>query len=237
MQYYNFSARVTADQLRKTPYKNQWVHTHAHTKTHAPASLPPPPLPIICNTGAAHCHFILTQQNAAASHKCSQATGFSPLSWSLSLIWRLVAVEELGWRRGWRRGWDWCFRICLRASRAEALCGAADPRWDQRSEIDLDVNLTSWLLLCPHPPTPPLVFAGGAWPPRLSTPTTTPPRMTWSSQLESSRLPSTADRGPSRSQSSESWWKKDTCSAKLCFFHQPAQEILIKTVGKNTIEA
>lgn len=25
MQYYNFSGRVTADQLRKPPYKNQWV--------------------------------------------------------------------------------------------------------------------------------------------------------------------------------------------------------------------
>lgn len=230
MQYYNFSARVTADQLRKTPYKNQWVHTHAHTKTHAPASLPPPPLPIICNTGAAHCHFILTQQNAAASHKCSQATGFSPLSWSLSLIWQLVAVEELGWGRGW----DWCFRICLRASRAEALCGAAGI---SARRLTLMSTSRRGSYFAPTHPTPHLFFAGGAWPPRLSTPTTTPPRMTWSSQLESSRLPSTADRGPSRSQSSESWWKKDTCSAKLCFFHQPAQEILIKTVGKNTIEA
>lgn len=133
------------------------TRTHKHTR---PPAYRRPPLPIICNTGAAHCRFILTQQNAAASHKRSQATGFSPLSWSLSLIWRLVAVEVLGWRRG---AW-----VGLVYPRLLACFPSWSPlrRCRPALETDLDVNLTPWLLLCPHPPcfcrwsmTPPTVNA------------------------------------------------------------------------------
>ncbi len=81
MQYYNFSARVTADQLRKTPNRNQWV---------APCN--PHPQRGGCTLRWGHIPIILTQQNTAAIHKCSQATDFSPLNWSLSLI-RLEAGE------------------------------------------------------------------------------------------------------------------------------------------------
>lgn len=77
MQYYNFSARVTADQLRKTPNRNQWVAasaSHPHYRRGGRT---------LCRR---HIPIVLTQQSTAAIHKCSQATRVSLLSWSLSLI-------------------------------------------------------------------------------------------------------------------------------------------------------
>lgn len=114
-----------------------------------------------------------------------------------------------------------CIRICLRASRAEALCGAVDPRWDQRWETDLDVNLTSWLLLCP--PHPHLFLQVEHDPPdcqrllqphqeRHGPPSWNPP----GSLLQ----PIVAQVGLSLAPLgvvSQSWWEKDTFSAKIVF--------------------
>lgn len=139
MQYYNFSARVTADQLRKTPNRNQWV---------TPCS-PHPPLPRLSERRLqGQIPIILTQQNTAAIHKRSQATNFSPLNWSLSLI-------RLGGRGQIRV--PMLFKvICSQpgtANRAESIFWIC---------LELEVNLMWWLCVpcfCRWSMTPPTVNA------------------------------------------------------------------------------
>ena len=138
MQYYNFSARVTADQLRKPPNRNQWVAPLCTSSFRGGGTLRWEHIPII-----------LTQRNTATIHKCSQATGFSLLNWSLSLI-RL-------WGRGQIRVPMPSKLICSQPGKA----GSVESIFTICS--DLDVGNAPWLFVprffCRWSMTPPTVNA------------------------------------------------------------------------------
>lgn len=79
MQYYNFSARVTADQLRKTPNRDQWVSITR-------------PSPSCCSPLQRGGQMlwqgqipILTLRNTADIQKRSPGTNIPQLNWSFSL--------------------------------------------------------------------------------------------------------------------------------------------------------
>lgn len=170
MQYYNFSARVTADQLRKTPNRNQWV---------TPCSPHPPPPCLSQRRLQGQIPIILTQQNTAAIHKRSQATNFSPLNRSLSLI-RLRGRGQI--------------RVPMPSKLICSQPGTADHSGQNQYAafvVTLMSNSCGGSVF--------LVFAGGAWPLQLWTHITTQPRMRWFCRQESFKLHFIAVHGLSMS--------------------------------------
>ena len=143
---------------------------------------PPPPAPLGqrrgCTLRWGHIPIILTRQNNAAIHKCSQATNFPPLTWASSLI-RLMRVSH-------------AFQTDLQSAR-------------HSSEGRINILNLLWPWCQPHMlvlRVPCFSFTGGAWPLRPWMHITTQRRMRWFCLQESFRLRFTVVPGLSTSSAS-----------------------------------